>query len=190
MDTKEQTRFAATLALLRGIVLLIAGLFALIAPTTALTVIVVVGGCLLIIDGILGLASQDLGADRDWPFWLSLVRSVLAILAGLAILFSPYLATVMTIGFLATLVGLQAIVVGLIEIVIIIRNRSRQPSIWRALAAATLYVALGLLLLFIPFAGALLLVQIGGGILIVFAVLQLVQTWGVIRNSPGIRPLT
>ena len=39
-----QTRFAATMALLRGMVMLIAGIFALISPTTALTVIVIVGG--------------------------------------------------------------------------------------------------------------------------------------------------
>jgi uncharacterized membrane protein HdeD (DUF308 family) len=190
MKQPEQTRFGATIALLRGVVLLVAGLIALFAPTMALTVIVVVGGCLLIVDGVLGVASQDYGADREWPFWLSLTRSILAIVAGAAILLSPYLATMITLGVLSTLVGLQAVAIGLIEIVIIVRDRKQYKSIWRAIAAAGLYVALGLLLLFIPFAGAVLLVQIGGGIVILFALLQLVQTWTAIRASPGIRPLS
>jgi uncharacterized membrane protein HdeD (DUF308 family) len=190
MKQTEQTRFGATIALLRGVVLLVAGLVALFAPTTALTVIVVVGGCLLVVDGVLGVVSQDYGADREWPFWLSLARSILAIVAGAAILLSPYLATIITLGVLSTLVGLQAVAIGLIEIVIIVRDRKQHKSIWRAVAAAGLYVALGLLLLFIPFAGAVLLIQIGGAIVILFALLQLVQTWTAIRTSPGFRPLS
>lgn len=186
----QQTRFAATMGLLRGIVLLIAGLFALVDPTTALTVVVIVGGSLLIVDGVLGLASQDFGAGREWPFWLSLTRNIIAIVAGVAILFSPFLATVMTLSFLATLVGLQAIIIGLIEIVIVVRDRALYASIWRAVAAAALYVGLGLLLLFIPFAGAVLLVRIGGALVALFAILKLVQTWTAIRKAPGVRPLS
>src|SRR5688500_5628487 len=106
MKQLQQTRFAATMGLLRGLVMLIAGTFALIWPTTALAVVVVVGGSLLIADGILGLASHDFAADRQWPFWLGLARSVLAIVAGLALLFSPYLATIISLSFLATFVGL------------------------------------------------------------------------------------
>jgi len=189
MKQTGQTRFAATLALLRGVVLLIAGLFALFVPATALTVIVVVGGSLLIVDGALGLASQDFGIGRAWPFWLSLARNVLAIIAGLAVLFSPFLATVVTLGFLSAFVGLQAIIIGLIEIVVIVRDRAQHESIWRAVVAAALYVALGLLLWFTSLAGAIVLVQIGGAILVLFAALQLVQTWTAIRNSPGVRPL-
>lgn len=186
----ELTRFALTMALLRGLVLLVAGVFALVSPANALATIVIVGACLLIVDGVLGLASQDYGPDRKWPFWLSLTRSVLAIVAGLAILLTRFLIQVMPLGLLATLVGSLAVIIGLIEIAFIIRDRKRTPLRWKSLAAAGLYVAVGLLLLFAPFAGAVLLVQIGGAILVVFAILQLFQTWSAIRNSPGIRPLT
>jgi hypothetical protein len=35
-----------------------------------------------------------------------------------------------------------------------------------------------------------LLLQIGGAIVAAFAVLQLVRTWRLIRDSPGIRPVS
>src|SRR5262245_64874088 len=85
----EKTRYSATLALLRGVVLLAAGVFAIVSPSTALSLLVIVGGCLLVVDGILGLASQDYGVNRQWPFWLSLTRGILSVLIGLALLFSP-----------------------------------------------------------------------------------------------------
>lgn len=185
----EETRWGAALALLRGLVLLLAGLFALVVPSTALTMVVVVGGCLLIVDGLLGLASQNFGVGRAWPFWLNLTRNVLAIVMGMALVASPLLAGIVSLGLLATIVGLQAVVVGLIEIVVVLRNRSLHPSTWSAITAAALYICLGLLLWFIPMAGALLLVQVGGALVVLFAVLHLMQTWAGLRNATGLRPL-
>ncbi|HQZ11973.1 MAG TPA: DUF308 domain-containing protein [Devosia sp.] len=184
----QKTRYSATFALLRGAVLLIAGAFAILAPATALTFIVVIGGSLLVIDGVLGLASQDYGVDRQWPFWLSLTRGVLSVLIGLLLLLSPYLTQIIPIGALATIVAIPAIVVGIIEIIIIIRDRKSYNPIWAPLGAAALYVLLGLLLLFMPLAGTLLAVQVGGALLAIFAILQLYQTWMAIRETPGVRP--
>lgn len=183
------TRFAASMALLRGGLLLVAGFAALFAPVPVLTVLVMVGGGLLIADGVLGLAAIDFSGERAWPFWLSVARSVLAILAGLAVLFSPYLATVFTLSVLTTLVGLQAIVIGLIEIILTLRDRHTYPSIWPVLAGAALYVAIGVVLLVVPFASATVLTQLGGAILVVFALLQLTRTWQAIRTHGQVRPL-
>lgn len=180
---RSEPRVVATMALLRGAILLIAGLFALFAPSTALTLIVVVGGALLIVDGVLGLASQDYGVERAWPFWISVTRNVLAIVAGLAVLFSPMLATVITIGAIAIFVALQAIVIGVLEAISVIRGRAKYANVWQPLLYALLYVAFGVVLLFIPYTGALLLVQIGGGVVAVMAALQLFQTWKAIRSA-------
>ena len=186
----EKTRYSATLALLRGVVLLIAGIFAMVAPSTALSFLVVIGGCLLVIDGVLGLASQDYGVNRQWPFWLSFTRGVLSVVIGLALLFSSYLTQFIPISALAAIVAVPAIVASLIEIIIIIRDRKLHKPIWAPLGGATLYVLFGLLLLFMPLAGVLLAVQAGGVLVAVFAVLQLFQTWTSIRNAPGVRPVS
>ena len=53
-DTRR--RFALATAL-RGVLMLLAGLYVVIAPAQALTIIVLAGGILLVIDGLLGLWS-------------------------------------------------------------------------------------------------------------------------------------
>ena len=90
-------RLAITINLLRGVLLFVAGVLALFFPAIALRFALVAGGCLLVVDGVLGaIASQNYGIESSWPFWLSVTRGVLAVLAGLAVLFSPLLATVLT----------------------------------------------------------------------------------------------
>lgn len=179
------TRFAASMAFLRGIMLLVAGLVALFAPAQALSVLILVGGGLLVADGVLGLAALDYAAARRWPFWLAVVRSGLAIIAGLVLLFSFYLTTILPLPVLTNLVAVWAIAIGLIEIVLILRDRAAHVSVWTALAGAALYVAIGLVLLVVPFASASILMQVGGAILAVFAMLHLLHTWRAIRaGSP------
>ena len=112
MARVERTRFAATMALLRGLVILIAGVFAVFWPVSALTAIVVVGGALMIVDGVRSLAGQNYGDERGGPFGLGLARGIVAILAGILVLTSPYLATLIAVSALATICGLGAIVVG------------------------------------------------------------------------------
>src|SRR3569832_1062711 len=184
MARVERTRFAATIALLRGAVLLVAGIVAVVWPTTALTAIVIAGGCLIIVDGALSLASQDYAAGHGWPFWLALARGVVSVLVGLLVLFSPYVVGIMTMGALALLCGIGAILVGLSEAVIIIRDRREHSIFWPALAAAGLYVVLGLVLLFLPSEGARLVVQLGGVALVALGLVRMVQAWLEFRSAP------
>jgi uncharacterized membrane protein HdeD (DUF308 family) len=183
------TRFAASMALLRGGLLLAAGLAALFAPVPVLTVLVLLGGGLLVADGVLGLASLDYSGKRGWPFWLAIIRSVLVIVLGLAILFSPSLATVFTLSVLTVVLGIQAVVIGLIEVILTVRDRHAYPSIWPVLLAAILYIAFGVLLIVVPFGAATVLTQLGGGLVVVFALAHLTTTWQAIRALGVIQPL-
>jgi uncharacterized membrane protein HdeD (DUF308 family) len=187
MARHGQTRLTATMALLKGVILLVAGCVALFWPTIALMAIVVAGGCLMVVDGGLSLASQDYGSRRDWPFWLGVVRGAIAVLAGLLVLASPYLVGFVTLATLALLCGICAIVVGLIEGVTIIRDRSHYGSIWAPLVAAGLYIVLGLLLLFMPRSGAVLVIQFGGAVLVALGLVLLIQAWSGVRDAPGTR---
>jgi uncharacterized membrane protein HdeD (DUF308 family) len=182
-------RLAVTINLLRGVLLIVAGILALFFPATALRFALIAGGCLLVVDGVLGaIASQNYGIESIWPFWLSVTRGVLAVLAGLALLFSPLLATVLTPAFLSTAIGIGAIAIGLIELFILLRYRKDYPPVWSTVLGALIYVALGLLLLLLPMAGALLIMQIAGGLVAVFGLIQLVRSWSSSSQALGSRP--
>ena len=168
---------------LRALLMLLAGLYAVIWPVSALSVLVIAGGAVLLVDGVLGLWSLTFGGAKTGNFWFDVVRSVLAILTGLVILLSPFLATLITVWFVVYLVAFQAIVVGVMEIFVGIRERSHLPRIWPVLLSGALYVLFGVVLLFSPLMSAIYFVIFGGLLMIVFSIGLFTLAWRLYRGA-------
>ena len=168
---------------LRALLMLLAGLYAVIWPVSALSVLVIAGGAVLLVDGVLGLWSLTFGGAKTGNFWFDVVRSVLAILTGLIILLSPFLATLITVWFVVYLVAFQAIVVGVMEIFVGIRERSHLPRIWPVLLSGALYVLFGVVLLFSPLMSAIYFVIFGGLLMIVFSIGLFTLAWRLYRGA-------
>lgn len=173
----ETKRRWALVTGLRGLLMLVAGLFAVFTPGAALTVAVIFGGALLLIDGLLGLWSLTFGGAKTGNFWFDVVRNALAIIAGLMILVSPLLATVFTAAVLTVMVGIQALIVGGMEIYVVIRERHHYARIWPVLLSGVLYVLFGLALLFAPLISALVLVTMAGLLAILFSIGLFALAW-------------
>jgi uncharacterized membrane protein HdeD (DUF308 family) len=139
-------------------------------PAEALVVLVVLGGALLLVDGVLGLWSLTFGGAKTGNFWFDVVRNVLAILTGALILFSPLVATLLTTTILIYIIALQAIIVGVMEIVVVVRERAQYAKIWPVLLSGVIYVLFGLALLLAPVFGAILMVVLSGVLAVFFAV--------------------
>jgi uncharacterized membrane protein HdeD (DUF308 family) len=163
--------------------MIIAGIYAVIFPVPALTVLVVVGGVLLIIDGVLGLWSLTFGGRQAENFWFDVVRNALALLLGVLILISPLLATLLTATFLVYLFAFQAIIVGVMEIWVVIRERASYAKIWPVLLSGALYVIFGVALLFVPLIGALVMVIFGGVLAILFGIGLVAMGWRHYKES-------
>lgn len=168
---------------LRALLMLLAGLYAVIWPVSALSVLVIAGGVVLLVDGVLGLWSLTFGGAKTGNFWFDVVRSVLAILTGLVILLSPFLATLITVWFVVYLVAFQAILVGVMEIFVGIRERSHLPRIWPVLLSGALYVLFGVVLLFSPLMSAIYFVIFGGLLMIVFSIGLFTLAWRLYRGA-------
>jgi uncharacterized membrane protein HdeD (DUF308 family) len=179
-DTK---RLWALLTGLRGLLMLLAGLYALIWPAQALAVMVVLGGALLLVDGALGLWSLTFGGAKTGNFWFDVVRNVLAIITGALILLSPILATLLTVTFLVYLIAIQAILVGVMEIVVIVRERASYAHIWPVLLSGALYVLFGVALLLAPMFGAIVLVTLSGLLAVIFSLGLFALAWRMYQAS-------
>jgi len=166
-DTKKRW---AWITGLRGLLMLLGGIYAVLFPGAALTVLVIFGGALLLVDGILGLWSLTFGGAKTGNYWFDVVRNVLAIIVGVLILISPLLATLLTTTFLVYLIAFQSILVGAMEIWVIVRERESYARIWPVLLSGALYILFGIALLFAPMLGALVLVVVAGVLMIVFAI--------------------
>lgn len=167
-ETKP-SRLPSILTALRGLLVLLGGLFALFFPGTALSILIVGAGILFLIDGVLGLWSITFGGAKTGNFWFDVVRNVLSVLTGAVILVSPWIATLLTIFVVVYFVAIQAIIVGVMEIWTVIRERAQYAKIWPVLLSGVVYVLIGLLLFFVPVTSALVMIMLGGVLMVVLA---------------------
>ena len=182
VSSETRKRFALATAL-RGLLMLAAGIYAVIWPLEALAVLLVFGGILLLIDGALGLWSLTFGGGKSGNYWFDVVANAASLVLGVVILISPLLATIFTVTFMSTLVGLAAIVVGVMQIVVIVRERESYARIWPVVLSGASYVLLGLVLLLFPLLSAWVGMIIGGIVLIIFAIGLFGWAWRLYQAS-------
>lgn len=182
VSAETKRRFALATAL-RGALMLLAGLYAIIWPSEALTVLVLAGGVLLVIDGALGLWSHTFGGGKSGNYWFDVVANALSLILGVLILISPLLATILTVTLLASLVGIAALVVGGMQLAVITREREHYARIWPVVLSGVSYILLGLVFLFFPLISASIGVIFGGVLLIVFAFGLFGWAWRLYQRS-------
>jgi uncharacterized membrane protein HdeD (DUF308 family) len=168
---------------LRALLMLLAGLYAVIWPGSAIVLLVTVGAILLLIDGALGLWALTFGGAKTGNYWFDVIRNVLAIITGFLILISPILGALITVWFVVYLLAFQAILVGVMEIVIVLRERALYSKIWPVLVSGILYVVFGIALLFAPLFGALVLTVMGGVLMILFSIALGTLAWRMWRGG-------
>lgn len=182
VSTQTKRRFALATAL-RGLLMLVGGIYAVIWPTQALTVLVLFGGALLLIDGVLGLWSLTFGGGKSGNYWFDVIANAASLILGIVILLSPWLATIFTVTVIAVMVGLAALFVGVMQIVVVVRERESYARIWPVVLSGIAYVLLGLLFLFFPLFTAAVGMVIGGILLIVFAIGLFGWAWRLYQTS-------
>lgn len=182
VSTQTKRRFALATAL-RGVLMLLAGLYAIIWPAQALTILVLAGGILLVVDGVLGLWSLTFGGGKSGNYWFDVVSNALSLVLGILILLSPFIATILTVSFLSALVGIAALVVGIMQIVVITRERDHYARIWPVVLSGLSYVLLGLVFLFFPLLSSTIAVIFGGFLLVFFAFGLFGWAWRLYKRS-------
>jgi len=101
------------------------------------------------------------------------------------VLLSPVLSTLLTVWFFVYLVALQAIIVGVMEIMIAIRERAHYAKIWPIVLSGVLYVLFGVVLLFEPLMGAIFFTVFAGVTMILFSIGLFALAWRLYRGGPA-----
>ena len=169
------------LVLLRGILAILFGLFALFAPGTALLALVFVFAAYAILDGIAALV-VGIRHRTDDPHWVwHVVQGAVSVLAGI-IAFAWPGVTVLAILFV---IAFWSIVGGIAEVVESFMMRKRGSEGWGwMLAAGIVSVLFGVVLLASPGTALITLLWLVGAYAIVFGVIIVV--WAVrLRRAVG-----
>jgi uncharacterized membrane protein HdeD (DUF308 family) len=149
------------LFLLRGIAAIILGLMFVTAPGATLILAITFIGFYWLIGGVLSLVR--IFVDRSVPWIWSLLSGIVGLLAGLAVLRHPLLATVAIPTVLVIVLGVQGLIMGALEIM----EGLKGGGIGSFMLGA-INVVIGLILLGSPVAAGL-------AVPLVFGVLLLVQ---------------
>jgi uncharacterized membrane protein HdeD (DUF308 family) len=168
---------------LRALVMLIAGLYAVITPGAAIVTLTLIGGAVLLIDGVLGVWALTFGGAKTGNFWFDVIRNVLAIILGVLVLLTPVFSAIVFTMFVVYVLAIQAVVVGVMEIWIAIRERALMSRVWPVLLAGVLYVIFGIALALAPLMGAVFFVVLAGVVMILFSVGLFTLTWRIYRGA-------
>lgn len=138
------------LLLLRGIAAVAFGVLTFVWPQISLLTLIMVYGVYALIDGVLALIAAIRGGGFVPRWWLAL-GGVVSILAAIVAFAWPGLTALV----LVYLIGFWSILRGVLEIIGAVRLRNEIANEWTLGVAGALSVIFGLILVFMPGAGAL-----------------------------------
>jgi len=150
---------------LRGVAAIVLGLLSLYAPAITFLSLVIVFGIYAIIDGVLALSMAVRGTGSSQG--AIVLRGIVSIIAGVLVLAWPGVSALA----LLVVIGVWAIVAGILEIIVAIWHRKELEHEWLLGLEGALSLAFGVLLLFSPLAGAITLGLWVGVYALVFGVL-------------------
>jgi len=168
---------------IRAAIMVIAGLVALAAPIQALATLVIIGGTLMIIDGALGLWGLLFGGKRTESFWVSVVRQLLAVIAGLLVVSFPVTSTSIGVSALVIIVGITSLLVGALEIYVAFISRKiiREGTYWPSVLSGLAYIAFGILIMVMPLTMASIVIRLVGLLVLLYGLFQAYLAWQLRR---------
>ncbi len=134
---------------LRGLVSILFAVLAFTLPELTFTALVLMLGIFILLDGITTVILA-LRTRADRGEWIVLLEGLLSVGLGLAMLFYPNV----TAALFVTFVALWCLVTGVFEISTAIRLREEIDNEWMLGLAGVVSIALGILMLVNPSAGA------------------------------------
>jgi uncharacterized membrane protein HdeD (DUF308 family) len=163
--------------LLRGILAVIFGVLCFGYPGLTLIVLAIMFGAFALVDGIFTIFSA-VSAPKGQPrWWVTLLEGIAGVVIGVFALFMPGL----TAFWLLYLIAAWAIVTGIFEIVAAIRLRKEITGEWLLILRGVALVLFGLLIVFMPGAGALAIVWWIGAFSLVVGILFIVLSFRLRR---------
>lgn len=157
------TRAVRTTLVLRAVLAVAFGLVALLWPQLTLLALTLAFGVYAILDGVASVVDAVRHRRRS-RWWLGLLGGLASVAAGVVALIWPGITAVA----FAILVGIWAVVTGLVELATAFRLRHAGGRIWLLALAGALSVVAGVVILLWPEAGALGLALVLGVFAVVY----------------------
>ncbi len=166
-----------TTSILTSVVFAFLGIFLLAKPDTTIRIISYTLGILIILLGAVSFGKYFSDKKRSLDF--NLIYGVLSMIMGLVIILNPNaLATIIPF-----VLGFWMVINGIIKIQYSLDLKKYDNNAWTpTLVIALLILIWGLILVFNPFGGAIAITQLIGIFIIVYSILDIVESTILHRN--------
>lgn len=177
-DATQAVKALWWLVLIRGVLAVLFGFYALFAPAAALLTLVYVFGFYAIMDGVAAIVVGFRHRRTSHWGW-HVVQGVVSVIAGLIALFWPG----PTLFALVLIIAVWSIVLGVTEIVEAFQARRLGSSWGWLLASGIVGILFGIVLISSPTAGAFALLWVIGLFALVLGVVQIVWAFRLRRAA-------
>lgn len=165
--------------LVRGVLMIAVGAYALLTPGVTLVAYATVLGVFVLIDGVLSVLAGLLGWVESR--WWAIARGVIGVVAGLFVVAHPALVGAIAVTTIVILLAVQSIVSGVLEIAAAVRERKEIDGEWWLVLGGALSIVFGAILLSAPLLAAGLLIQVLGVFAIIAGVALIVAAFRLKR---------
>ena len=185
MNSEKSPRIVQTISatwwllLLRGILLIALGGYALLTPGMTLIAWCFVIGAFLILDGILAIIAGISGwtESRGW----TIVRGIIAILVGAFAMWHPSIFGEIVGVTVISIIAAVAILMGLLEIYVAIRERKAIEGEGWMILSGLFSILFGVVLILMPMISLKLLIMVTGIYAIVFGFIEIYMSFQLRR---------
>jgi uncharacterized membrane protein HdeD (DUF308 family) len=139
---------------LRGAIAIAFGVLALVWPNITLLVLVALFAAYALLSGAVSVVGAVRNRKRDDNWWVPLLLGLISIGAGIIAVIHPALTALV----LVLVMGANALVTGVLDIVAAMRLRKSMKNEWLLVLAGIVSIAFGVLVFLYPEAGALALI--------------------------------
>ena len=160
---------ASWFPIMRGVIAVVFGFFALMKPGMALSALIILFGAYAIVDGVLAMIGCIRMAGKHDPWLALLFEGVVGIAAGIIAFRTPGITALALLFVIAA----WAIITGILEIAAAFELRKYISGEWALGLSGLLSIVFGWLLFWQPHSGILALVWIVGIYAILFGALML-----------------
>ena len=172
--TGQASPDAWRMVVLQGLLTLAFGVFIIVHPQRVILVLLQILGLFWVIEGGLLVIAAAFGHIYNIRWGALLGRGFLSILAGVVVLSYPLVSAMITVSLLAFILGLLAIVFGLMELITAVGIRETFSSKWSLMVGGILSGLVGVFLLVHPFLSAAVTMSLVGFLTITVGLVRMV----------------
>lgn len=156
-----------------SIIFIVVGIFLFLKPETTLSLISYILGLIILANGIMNLIRYFSNQERNNLYDFGFISGIMGVVIAIIFISQPN----MIVSIIPLILGIWILINGIVKLQFAMNLRNYQNSNWiRSVVISGINVFLGIILVLNPFGGAVVLTRIIGAFLIVYAILDLLES--------------